>query len=98
MWKELISSYFSFTKRERTGILVLLSLIIFLLFVPGLYPYFIKEKTYDHTAFEKAIAALELKQPDSSHRYQRRDNEKPGYADHYEPSGPYHSGQALKGE
>src|SRR5260221_4951377 len=59
MWKQFVSSYFSFTKKERTGIIFLLVLIISLLFLPFLFPFFIKQKQYDHSQFEKEIASLQ---------------------------------------
>ncbi|MEO6549164.1 MAG: helix-hairpin-helix domain-containing protein [Ferruginibacter sp.] len=95
MWKHLITDYLSFTKKERTGILVLISLIVIFMLVPFLFPYFIKEKTYDHTIFEKEIAAL---RPDSSNQlasgamYKR--NNLPGN----HPPGTYEPNQIFKGE
>ncbi|MCW3089158.1 MAG: helix-hairpin-helix protein [Ferruginibacter sp.] len=98
MWKHFISDYLSFTKKERTGILVLISLIVFFMLLPFLYPYVIKEKTYDHTAFEKEIALFQASQEDSSDQlaspavYKRNDQN-----NHSSP-GTYEHNQAFKGE
>ena len=72
MWKHFISDYLSFTKKDRTGILVLLFLTGVLIILPFLYPYFIKQKTYDVASFETAIASLKLKQADSSGKVSKR--------------------------
>ena len=72
MWKHFISGYLNFTKRERNGVLILLSFICFFLLLPFAFPYFIQQKDYDHSAFEKAIASLQLKQVDSSTEFKKR--------------------------
>jgi competence protein ComEA len=66
MWKRILSSYFSFTKKERNGIIILLLLILIFLILPFLYPFFIKQKTYDHSQFQQAIDSLQINQQDSS--------------------------------
>lgn len=66
MFKNFLSSYFLFTKKERTGIMVILFLILLFAFLPKLYPYFFKPKQYDHSQFEKEIAALQMMESDSA--------------------------------
>jgi competence protein ComEA len=61
-----ISDYLTFTRKERNGILVLVSLILVFAFLPFFYPLIIKQKKFDHSQFEKQIAALEEMQADSS--------------------------------
>lgn len=68
-WKNFIAAYFSFSKKERLGNIALLALIILLCIIPFTYPLFIKQKQYDTAAFEKEIAALKIKQADSSRKY-----------------------------
>ena len=83
MWKQFLSGYLNFSKKERTGNIVLLVIILLLCAAPFLYPLFIKQKQYDHAAFEKEIAALKTKQADSIHTYTAAkyddDNNKPYY-------------------
>lgn len=98
MWKHFISDYLNFTKKERTGILVLLSLIVFFLILPFFYPYFIKPKTYNHKDFEKAVASLEIKQADSSGHFANRNPDKPYYQNYYQPNDKNNYAQQLKGE
>ena len=62
MWKHFIADYLSFSKKERTGILVLVSMIGFFMGLPFLYPFFIKPRPTNAKVFEKAIASLSIKQ------------------------------------
>ncbi|MBS1510762.1 MAG: helix-hairpin-helix domain-containing protein [Bacteroidetes bacterium] len=68
MWKEFLTAYFSFTKKERTGIIVLVTAIILISVLPFLYPLFISHPKQDSTQFEKDIATLRVQQQDSDHR------------------------------
>jgi competence protein ComEA len=79
--KQFITEYLSFTRKERTGLFVLLLLIIFFSILPFLFPFFIHKKQIDHAAFEKAIAALKIKQADSSSmNYKKYDDDRePNY-------------------
>lgn len=72
MSKRFIADYLDYTKRGRTGILVLLLLIILFIVLPFLFPYFITEKTFDHIAFAKAIDSLKVKQADKADVYVNR--------------------------
>lgn len=98
MWKQFISGYLTFTKRERTGTLLLLAVITILIILPFLFPFFIKKKTYRHDAFEKEIASLTIKQADTANKYKRKNNDddQPQY---FQPSEKNYTGkQQLKGE
>lgn len=59
MWKNFLEAYFDYSKKERTGILILCGLIIFMTVLPYLFPFFIRPSTFDPKRFEKEIAALE---------------------------------------
>ena len=84
MWKQIITDYFHFTKRERTGLMVLLSLLLFFIILPYFFPLIIKEKRYDYNEFESAIASLKPSRPDS-----KAFTVKGGYKNRYES---YHPG------
>ncbi len=60
MKKHFLSGYFSFTKKERTGIIVLLSLILFFVLLPFCFPLFTKHQEYDHSQLEKEIVHKQL--------------------------------------
>jgi len=66
MWKHFISEYLTFTKKERTGTIVLLALILFFILLPFFYSLFIKPKVKDATNFKNEIAALKIKQIDTT--------------------------------
>ncbi len=95
--RKYLAEYFSFTRKERTGIITVLLLIGVLVFLPFLFPYFIPEKKYDHSQFEKEIAALKIKQPDSSTgRYGNADEN--NYQSYYQPSEKRYYSKEPKGE
>lgn len=82
MWKHFAADYLDFSKKERSGIIVLLSLIVFFIVIPFFYPFFIRPKQYDHSIFEKEIALLKIKQPDSSSGFAKSYGSDRYYADH----------------
>jgi competence ComEA-like helix-hairpin-helix protein len=86
MWKKFISDYLSFTKKERTGIIMLLVLILFFSALPFFYSRFINEKHTDVAAFKKDIAALQFKQPDSIKNYTSAAFEDNNYNNNFQPS------------
>ena len=55
MWKDL----FSFSRRERNGILVLLFLIVVIFFSSKLYLFFYEKETIDYSEFESQISKFE---------------------------------------
>lgn len=87
MWKKILSEYFIFTKKERTGTIVLLVLILFFMALPFLYPYFIKKKYSDPSAFKKEIATLKIKQQDSVKLFALHSFEEDNYPGNYPASG-----------
>lgn len=95
--RKYLAEYFSFTRKERTGIITVLVLILLLIFLPFLFPYFIPEKKYDHGQFEQEIAALKIKQPDSNTgRYENADEN--NYQPYYQPSEKRYYTKEPKGE
>ena len=88
MWKYFLKEYLSFTKKERTGIFVLLAIILICIFLPFVYTYFIHDKTNDHTQFDKEISRLKIQQVDSSSdkKYYNKNFDENNYTNYYEPS------------
>jgi competence protein ComEA len=90
--RQFLNEYLSFTKKERTGIFMLIALIIVCLFLPFLYPYFIHLKKYDHTQFDKEISQLKIQQVDSvadkkyPTSYRDKSFDENNYNNYYEPS------------
>jgi competence ComEA-like helix-hairpin-helix protein len=69
--KKYIPAYLSFTRKERMGILAILLLVLLFTILPFLFPFFIRSKPVDHSAFEKEIARLNIKEMDSAAAYQK---------------------------
>lgn len=63
--KHFIKEYFTFNKRERNGIFVLLTIILLLILCLTFSDYFIPKKEIDFTAFEKDIDAFQAAQKET---------------------------------
>lgn len=61
-------------------------LILFFIILPFLFPFFSEQKHYDHTEFEKEIASLNIKQPDSTGDLTSRNFDETNYQSFYQPS------------
>ena len=97
MPKKLLSRYFTFTKKERTGTMVLLLLILLFTLAPFVYPLFITPSIIKTTAFEKEIATLTIKQQDSTNQYVKKNFDEDNYQNYYQPSEKNYN-KAVKGE
>lgn len=98
MWKQFLAAYCTFTKKERTGIFVLLTLIVVFIFAPLLFPFFISSKPANSSAFEKDIATLQLKQQDSGHQFVKKDFDEEHYQNNYTPTEKNYSPSSFSGE
>ncbi len=98
MWKHFISDYLNFTKKERTGTWVILSLVCLVILLPYIYPFFIKRKTYDHKVFERAIASLKLKQADNSSPFDKSDMDNPSVQNYDKEPGKLYETIQTKSE
>ena len=85
MWKHFAREYLSFTNKERTGIFILIIIILICLLLPFVYPYFIQPKNYDHFQFDKEISQLKVKQADSTagKKYFSKNFDPDSYRDNY---------------
>jgi competence protein ComEA len=63
-----IMVFFTFSKSERRGILVLITLILLLILFNIVYPYFVSQKKYDYSAFDREVQAFLKTQQDSSNK------------------------------
>ena len=70
--KKYQQDYLSFTRKERVGIIIVVLIMMIYPCIPFLYTLFDKPEPADHTAFKKEIAALKLKQQDSSQDFTSR--------------------------
>jgi competence protein ComEA len=100
MQRQHVSEWFVSSKKQRNGSLILLSVILLAVLFRYLAAYVIKPVRYDHSKFEKEIAALKIKAADSTKTYRKKfdDNE-----DAYQPynhayENKYNAKQEWKGE
>jgi DNA uptake protein ComE-like DNA-binding protein len=99
MWKQILTNYFTFTKKERHGTIVLLVFILLFTLLPFLYPLFISSKPADAAAFKKEIAALKIKQQDTVNRSVQKNNfDEDNYQNYYQPSEKNYNNKTAKGE
>ncbi len=96
MWKQFATEYLSFSKKERTGIIALLIIVALCILAPFLFPLFIKPKKYDTTQFEKQIAALKIKNVDTSFRHKKKYDDDDSYQPYNNPSDRKHNGYAKE--
>ncbi len=66
MRKEFMNDYFSFTNKERKGIVLIVIIIFLIILSPLFFRFFTKEKKYSHKEFENEIAQLKIQQTDSA--------------------------------
>jgi competence protein ComEA len=59
MRKHFLSGYFSFTKKERTGVIVLLSFIAFFMLLPFAFPFFNKQQTFNPIEIKQVTEQLD---------------------------------------
>jgi competence protein ComEA len=93
-----LPEYFFFTRKERRGIIVVAVLILLFITLPFLLPFFITSKQVDHTAFEKEIAALKLKEQDSGRGFAKRNYDDDNEVQYYQPSEKNYYSKQPKGE
>lgn len=101
MKKEWVKDYFTFTKKERIGVIVLLAIILLLLFIPYLFPYLKKKQVTSKADFEKEVAKLKQLQIDSSqnNRTYTKRNYDEDERDYYQPvKRKYEDENNIKGE
>jgi len=73
MHKPSSTGYFSFTRKERTGIFLLSGAILVISFLPRALPWFYTKPTLQSEDLEKDIAALKIIREDSTGRFRYRD-------------------------
>ena len=98
MPRQFATDYFNFTRKERTGVICLLLLIIIFLALPFFFSYFNTQPKNDTTRFEKEIAALKIKHQDSAGNYTNKNFDENNYQNYYQPSEKNYYAKQPKGE
>jgi competence protein ComEA len=93
MLKPFLTSYLSFTKKERIGIFTLLTIILLCAIVPMFYSFFAKTSKKGDHHLKNEMTALVLKQQDSGRRLFKKYDED-NYPHYRDPSG----GHPIRGE
>lgn len=83
MWQRFLADYFSFTKKERKGIIYATLIILFFILYSIFSRFLIKDNPVDHTQFEKEITQLRL---DSSAKKSYTKNYENEYYNDYTPA------------
>lgn len=66
MWQKFLRDYFTFSRRERNGLIVLLSMLVAITFWPSIYGRLEKDEPTDFTAFQRAIDSFKTVHRQSS--------------------------------
>ncbi len=64
-WKEAMNAYFSFTKKERQGVFIIVTVIFILVVSVNFFPYIFKQQELNYDDFKKDIALLSVDNNDS---------------------------------
>jgi competence protein ComEA len=94
--KKQPAAYLSFTRKERVGLIASTAIIMVYSCTPFIIAYFSKPEPVDYQEFEKEIAALTLKQQDSSKNFSSRNYAEDNY--YYQSSEKKDYSIAAKGE
>ncbi len=66
MRKQFMNDYFSFTNKERKGVILIVVIIFLIILSPLFFRFFTKEKKYSHEQFESEITQLKIQQIDTT--------------------------------
>jgi competence ComEA-like helix-hairpin-helix protein len=93
MWK-LFTDYFSFTKKERKGIVYAIGVFVLITMSPYFFHFFVKDQPIDTTAFSKEISALQANAASSKNLSYKREK----FDQNYTPSYAYAKETTVKKE
>ena len=97
MQKRGSNNYFNFTRKERTGTVFLLFIILLLTTMPLIYSLLFKEKIINAGNIENELAVLRIKQKDSTRKYYPKNFDEDNYQHYDSPSGKKTSPYSFTG-
>jgi len=99
-WREFIRDYLTFTRKDRIGILIVVSLMLLTLFLPGILSKTTSNQpTQIDTAWVTAVKKLEVKVTDSTSDYYQKNEDEKTYSYQYDKTkSSYNESNIAKGE
>jgi competence protein ComEA len=85
MWRHFVSSYFSFSRKERKGVIAILSIVTILMLISFALPVIIRPAQFSHSEFEHEIAQLNMQPADSAITFRHNG----GFSAHAPRNAPY---------
>jgi competence protein ComEA len=86
-WKEFVTDYLTFTRKDRIGILVVIGLMLIVFFLPQVFPKNSRlNSTTIDTTWAAAMKKLEQKEPENNGQQLRQNNNDDNYAYQYDRS------------
>ena len=71
-WKEFLTSYLSFTRKERLGVIVIVLVVLGIFFLPAAFPKSNAKQATTDTAWIAGMKRLEQKEAESNNQYQKQ--------------------------
>ena len=83
MQKKNNNNYLNFTRKEKNGIIAILSAVILFLIIPFLYPFIVTEKTLS-VDYTKELDSLKILKNDTSKNFNKRKFDDDNYPNYYQ--------------
>ncbi|MGB3077416.1 MAG: helix-hairpin-helix domain-containing protein [Chitinophagales bacterium] len=74
MWKKFLRNYFTFNKKERNGLIVLLLIMLLITFWPAVFKRLYKDPPVDFSAFQLAIDSFRANSIDKADQFSNGDS------------------------
>ncbi|MEO6538537.1 MAG: helix-hairpin-helix domain-containing protein [Ferruginibacter sp.] len=75
-------NYLSFTRKERSGIMIILTVILIFLFIPFLFPLIYKEESFTTSEYSSAIDSLKILKGNGERNFSKYQSDEKEYSDY----------------
>lgn len=72
-WRGFLNDFFSYSKKERTGIFIIIAIVFIIIISPNFFQYIFKKEKLNTDGFKKDIASLSVKADTSERNYYQND-------------------------
>lgn len=72
-WRGFLNDFFSYSKKERTGIFIIIAIVFIIIISPNFFQYIFKKEKLNTDDFKKDIASLSVKADTSERNYYQND-------------------------